>query len=629
MREQTPEYLTRFAFTTYNCRVNKALEVILKSIDEKRAHEFVSEISRFHRMRGSREYDQALEFIKARLDQAGVANRVLEFPLDGQTRYWTWEMPKAWQAQRAVLRLPNGQVICDYQETRMCLVPGSSSVKGEFQIVDVGQGDRAEDYAGKDVEGKIVLSTGYPTVVNYFAVAQNRAAGVIFHYIPSPDPKIDRSSEALADAVFYPGVYPNFGVNSFAFSVSYNQFKRLRQIAKKGLRLHVEIEAENFNGVGKVLIAQIPGETPEGMVVISHLCHPSPGANDNASGSGLNLEMAVALAQMLKQGIIEQPYKSIYFVWVPEMYGTVAMIHNDPTITARLFTGFNLDMVGEDQALTKGPMIVETSPWSTPCFLGNLVNAVLDDIREIGSFDLPEDWSVKVQQFQGGSDHYILSDPTISIPTTMLGHWPDRFYHSSFDTPDKVSPETLKLVGAAAAASAWLTCWEHDQLGWVMKALVESAEQEIQAEKEKGATQERLSLLWAVRREGALAYAITRQEPYQVVADVDAGFSRIMQDHGIKELFFTVGGPVYARKFKAPLYIRSLLHIEFERYIEVIRSMRAHKNYIQGLTELVFLINGRRSHNEIFEFLRWEYPEVADIDYSDFLLMLKEADLLE
>jgi hypothetical protein len=48
-----------------------------------------------------------------------------------------------------------------------------------------------------------------------------------------------------------------------------------------------------------------------------------------------------------------------------------------------------------------------------------------------------------------------ISDPMIDIPTPSLIHQPDRFYHSDADTPDKVSPATLQLVGAAAAAYAY------------------------------------------------------------------------------------------------------------------------------------------------------------------------------
>jgi hypothetical protein len=59
--------------------------------------------------------------------------------------------------------------------------------------------------------------------------------------------------------------------------------------------------------------------------------------------------------------------------------------------------------------------------------------------------------------FSGGSDHYILSDPTVGIPTPMLIQWPDKFYHTSGDTPDKVSADVLKRVVVTTCAYAY-TC---------------------------------------------------------------------------------------------------------------------------------------------------------------------------
>jgi hypothetical protein len=53
--------------------------------------------------------------------------------------------------------------------------------------------------------------------------------------------------------------------------------------------------------------------------------------------------------------------------------------------------------------------------------------------------------------FSGGSDHYIYSDPTIGIPCPMIIQWPDKFYHTSADSIDKVSPESLQRVALLTA----------------------------------------------------------------------------------------------------------------------------------------------------------------------------------
>jgi len=57
--------------------------------------------------------------------------------------------------------------------------------------------------------------------------------------------------------------------------------------------------------------------------------------------------------------------------------------------------------------------------------------------------------------FSGGSDHYILSDPTVGVPAPMLIQWPDKFYHTSEDTLDKVDARMLAVLGGLATTYAY------------------------------------------------------------------------------------------------------------------------------------------------------------------------------
>jgi hypothetical protein len=70
--------------------------------------------------------------------------------------------------------------------------------------------------------------------------------------------------------------------------------------------------------------------------------------------------------------------------------------------------------------------------------------------------------------FSGGSDHFILSDPSVDVPTPMLIQWPDRFYHTAADTPDRTDPQSLARSGALAAMYAyWLAVAEAPQATWL------------------------------------------------------------------------------------------------------------------------------------------------------------------
>jgi len=54
----------------------------------------------------------------------------------------------------------------------------------------------------------------------------------------------------------------------------------------------------------------------------------------------------------------------------------------------------------------------------------------------------------------GGSDHHEFDDSTVRVPCAMLLQWPDTFYHTSMDTIDKVSTDSLKRVGWVTALAA-------------------------------------------------------------------------------------------------------------------------------------------------------------------------------
>jgi hypothetical protein len=198
--------------------------------------------------------------------------------------------------------------------------------------------------------------------------------------------------------------------------------------------------------------AFIPGAAGANEVLlVSHLCHPQPSANDNASGAAALLEAAATLARLIGAGTLPAPARGIRFVWVPEMTGTFAWMadHEAEMRQGRWIAGLNLDMVGADQCQTNGICEFVGLPASGAAFADHLLYWLMQPF--VG------DIRYKEAPFASGSDNYILSDPSVGIPTPMINDWPDRFYHSSADTPDKVSPAALARSGALAALYAyWL-----------------------------------------------------------------------------------------------------------------------------------------------------------------------------
>jgi aminopeptidase YwaD len=137
-----------------------------------------------------------------------------------------------------------------------------------------------------------------------------------------------------------------------------------------------------------------------------------------------------------------------------------------------MVAGVNLDMVGQDQDQCGSVFVIESPPAAMPSFAPDL----LERLREEWMGEMPNLagrmsyplFRHTVSPFSGGSDHYILSDPSVGVPTPMLIQWPDKFYHTSEDTLDKVSSHMLAVVGGLAATYAYFVADARDrQVRWL------------------------------------------------------------------------------------------------------------------------------------------------------------------
>jgi aminopeptidase YwaD len=140
------------------------------------------------------------------------------------------------------------------------------------------------------------------------------------------------------------------------------------------------------------------------------------------------------------------------------MTGSFAYLSRHEELIPQMIAGVNLDMVGGDQSLNGSVMLLERPPDSASSFVPDLLERLREELFEdgtshtgLGAVPL---FRYATTSFSGGSDHYIFSDPTVGVPMAMLIQWPDRFYHTSADTLDKIDPGMLCRAGCLAAAFA-------------------------------------------------------------------------------------------------------------------------------------------------------------------------------
>jgi len=434
------------------------------------AKSYVAQISRFHRIQGSTMFHEAAEYVKTELLKLGLQDAVIEqFPADGASKYWTYTSPVGWEAKSAELHLiePEEKLICTYEDLPQSLHVFSNATPSEgvtAELVDVGAGTKPKDYEGKDVKGKFVLATGRAKRVHEQAVYKYGALGVITDTITYEMPDV-RESIDIPDAHAYQAIWPTaeeLDKVAFGFSLSKRQGNQLRSLLKNGktVKLKATVNARLFPGKSDVVTATILGTSKpnEEIFLIAHLCHPKPSANDNASGSGLLLEIARTIKALISKGKIQPPARTIRFIWVPETLGSVAYISNHSDLPQRLVAGINLDMVGQNQELCKSTLNLDRTPDSLPSYLNDFVFSLIEQsVKEFDpqtAFGSGSTFRYNTTAFSGGSDHAEFTEATTSVPCIMLIQWPDLYYHTSMDTIDKVSEDTLKRVGWITTVAA-------------------------------------------------------------------------------------------------------------------------------------------------------------------------------
>jgi hypothetical protein len=454
------------------------------------AKSYVAGITRYHRIQGSPMYHDAAEYVKAELRKMGIKDaRIEQYPADGKHAYWTYTSPIGWEAREAELSMiePENRLIASYHDIPQSLHTFSKGTSKDgviAELIDVGAGASDDDYKGKKVKGKIVLATGRAIAVHEQAVEKRGAVGIITDTMPYEFPGV-RESIDIPDAHAYQGLWPtdkNLKKLAFGFSLSKRQGNQLRGLLKSGktVKLKAVVDARLFPGHEDIVTATIKGsERPgEEVFVVGHLCHPKPGANDNASGSGAILEVARTIATLMRSGKIKRPRRTIRFLWVPETLGTVAYLAGHEDIPRRFLAGINLDMVGEDQDVCGSTLTMTKTPDSLPSFLNDYMADVFD--RSLKSVDpqvaigLATKFRFSVGIFSAGSDHAEFTTSTTKVPCVSFTQWPDKFYHTSMDTIDRVSEDSLRRIGWIATVGALELANADSDLVMLMIALTAS-----------------------------------------------------------------------------------------------------------------------------------------------------------
>lgn len=420
---------------SFKSRMDNDARKMIFEFSAKKAYMHVKNIAGFgNRFAGSVADNKTIDYL---------ANKFREYGL--QTAYDNFEV-ECFDENRAELTV----IAHDYTRKKIrCRAMVFSPPTDQLitsEIVYVGYGED-KDYVGKNVSGKIVLFDRNPRREkdSYFEevarAAENGAAACIMAnhkpwiFIATLESglfeveKRLRTDRPLIPAVVIAltdGLYLRHLINNGLVKATLLVDSIIKKKPTKNVRAFIEGKDSN-----------------EKLIICGH--HDSEGtlgANDNASGLAVMLELARVLSK-------HQPKKTIEFLATgAEEISSIGSwqyckIHKNelPGIKAVL----NIDMIAVGGEL----LLIKEGRWpdkvlKTPFWLYNFVKATAESLGYVVKLGICK---------LGTSDEGRFLDE--NVPALFIWKPGDEYYHSPHDTPEKVDANVLKVVAEIIGVTAW------------------------------------------------------------------------------------------------------------------------------------------------------------------------------
>lgn len=442
---------------------NKVDMLIGESSGDRAFHHIIN-MAGYNRPRDAEEYSTTL------MESTYVVNKLKEYNLDGinierlgKTLTWNGLSGTLYEVS------PSFNKLADYEDLPLLLVSGSVTTDVEAPLVWVGDGSE-QSIEGIDLSGKIALTSASPGRVHNTLVSKG-ALGLVSFYSPRPlvEPLMipstslrQRGDQELTFAFLLP---PREG-----------HLIRDRLLRREKIVVRAKIESKTEELDIQVPTCVIPGTDPdaEEVIISAHIFegYVKQGANDNISGSAAILEVARVIRTMIDDGRLEQPRRSIRFIWIPEFSGTIPWVKEHQDIMERTLCNINLDMVGLSLSENKSYFVLHRTSYGNAHYIGdvlenyyryvgetNKMNSVVSGSkfykRIVSPTGTDDPFYYQIENASGGSDHMVFNDWGVQVPGVLLITWPDPYYHTSEDRPWACDPTQLKRTVFITAASAY------------------------------------------------------------------------------------------------------------------------------------------------------------------------------
>jgi len=383
------------------------------------------------RIAGSKADKEMEEYVARRFREFGLQDvRMQPFNLPPQWFALDWDVTAAGGGQTLALKtaFPSG---------RSAATPPAGL---DLDVVWVGAGTEL-DYAGRDVKGKAVLITSFPTPsANIHTASQNGAM----------ERAVQKGAAATLLNIYLPGNVINeaggaAGLPSFA--IGNDDTTALRRMMEKGpTKVHFKLTTEmRSNLTDSNVWATLPGTTDEEIVIFAHHDGYFEAAFDNATGSATMLGLAEYFSKIPQA----QRKRTIKFVSTAAHHagspGTRWMYDNLSGAMAKTVLVINCEHTSITQQYLQGPDFRRSNGINAERWWVNgsdkLANTVLDAYKTFGVAVL-EGMEPGASGDMGPIGRVV---PSIQLITSPY------YYHSDHDRPSDVPEAGLERVARAYA----------------------------------------------------------------------------------------------------------------------------------------------------------------------------------
>ncbi len=434
---------------------SKALfQLLQQSLSGEAIQSFAEQFREYPLKLSFSSYAKGINFLAEQYRSFGLDAEVLDFPADGKTVYADRHFPLAWDVDEAWAEI-DGLRIADYQECTYCVVPFSNDSNGIQKASMIPYDELPENV---DLKKIVPLITRMPngTIVKKLMDRGCRAFMATVDLQPI-HPSLDNTRRWYND-LFGAGQIDYRDRTCCGFSLTPRIARDLlTRYAEEGpIPVKYLMKTRTYEGKAPAVTAVLKGKSQSCFFITAHAYEPH--ATNNVAGVSCCLEIARTLSRLIQEGKLPQPEYSIRFFHGLENFSLYAwgMAHRDEMKNA--IGGVSLDSFGRSETEGfKEHFVLRRSLNVHPSNQHSAAREYLELASEASgiSFEVKEASKNNEDLMQ---DHMfgpawnlfygsLWEEPLATYPRCY-------FYHTSNDTPDKLSPVALNAGASFAAALA-------------------------------------------------------------------------------------------------------------------------------------------------------------------------------